>query len=195
MKRDLQTLIQEASDTLPDLPSLDEHLKEVSSELLNSVSTLVSVRSRIETELRQHLDKAQLLVKADMSQIDTLADVEVHVSERITCIDNLKVLPAQAEEYRQALRSLETIVGQTASTDEEYRNRQSWLSCAKSQADVLNDFNWEKAKVAAQKDLAAIRSELMKFRGNYLEGRRASFSQGMQDVWSCLRGGLLFRVQ
>ena len=187
LKRDLQTLIQEASDTLPDLPQLDEYLKEVSSELLNSASTLVRVRSRIETEVRQHLDKAQLLVKAEMDQIDTLAEVETHVSERIACIENLRVLPEYAEEYRQALRSLETIVGQAASTDEEYRNRQSWLSCAKSQADVLNDFKWEKAKLAAQKDLAAIRNELMKFRGQYLEGRRASFSQGMQDVWSCLR--------
>ena len=187
LKRDLQTLMKEASDTLPDLPNLDEHLKGVSSDLLNSASTLVSIRSRIETEVRQHLDKAQLLVKADMGQIDTLAEVETHISERITCIDNLKVLPGQAEEYRQALRSLETIVGQTASTGEEYRNRQSWLSCAKSQADVLNDFKWEKAKLAAQKDLTAIRSELMKFRGYYVESRRASFSQGMQDVWSCLR--------
>ncbi len=187
LKRDLQTLIQEASDTLPDLPHLDEHLKGASSELFDSVSTLVRVRSRIETKVRQHLDKAQPLAKADMGQIDTLATVETHVSECMTCIDNLKVLPEQAEEYRRAFRSLEAIVGQTASTDEEYRNRQSWISCAKSQADVLNDFKWEKAKVAAQKDLATIRSELMKFRGSYLEGRRASFSQGMQEVWSSLR--------
>ena len=186
-KRDLQTLIQEASDTLPDIPHLDEHLKEVSSELLNSALNLVSVRSQIETEVRQHLAKAQLLVKADMSQMGSLAEVETHVSERMTCIDNLKVLPERAEEYRQALKSLETIVGQTASTDEEYRNRQSWLSCGKLQADVLNDFKWEMAKLAAQKDLVAIRNELMKFRGQYLEGRRASFSQGMQDVWSNLR--------
>ena len=28
----------------------------------------------------------------------------------------------------------------------------------------------------------------MRFRGQYLEGRRASFSQGMRDVWSSLRG-------
>ena len=159
----------------------------MSSELSNAASILVSVRSRIETEVRQHLDKAQLLVKADIGQIDTLAEVETHVWECITCIDNLKVLPKHAEEYRLALRSLETIVGQTASTDEEYRNRQSWISCAKSQADVLNDFKWEKAKLAAQKDLVAIRNELIKFRGQYLDRRRASFSEGMQDVWSCLR--------
>ena len=187
LKRDLQTLIQEASDTLPDLPHLDQYLKGVSSELLNAASTLVTVRSRIEMEVRQHLDKAQLLVKAEMGHIDTLAEVETYVSERIACIDKLKGLPEHADEYRQAFRSLETIVGQAASSDEEYQNRQSWLSCAKSQADVLNDFKWERAKLAAQKDLTAIRTELMKFRGQYLEGRRASFSQGMQDVWSCLR--------
>ena len=187
LKRDLQTLIQEANDTLPDLLHLDQHLKEASSELLNAASTLVNVRSHIETEVRQHLNKAQLLVKAEIGQIDTSAEVATYVSERIACIHNLKGLPEHAEKYRQALRSLETIVGQAASSDEEYLNRQSWLSCAKSQADVLNNFKWEKAKVAAQKDLAAIRNELMKFRGQYLEGRRASFSQGMQDVWSCLR--------
>ena len=41
--------------------------------------------------------------------------------------------------------------------------------------------------MTAQKDLENIRRGLMKFRGEYLEGRRVSFSQGMQDVWSCLR--------
>ena len=187
LKRDLQILIQEASNTLPDLPPLGQHLKEVSSELLDAASTLVKVRSRIEADVRQHLDNAQLLVKAKSGQIDTLAEVEAYVSERMACIDNLKGLPEHAEKYRQALRSLETIVGQAASSDEEYRNRQSWLSCAKSQVDILNDFKWERAKSAAQKDLAAVRKELMKFRGQYLEDRRASFSQGMQDVWSCLR--------
>ena len=187
LKRDLQTLIQEASDTLPDLPNLDQYLKEVSSELLNAASTLVNLRSGIETDVRQHLVKAQLLVKAEMGQIDTLAEVETYVSERIACIDHLKCLPEHAEEYRQALSSLETIVEQAASSDEEYRNRQSWLSCAKSQADVLNDFKWERAKLATQKDLANLRNELIKFRGQYLEGQRVLFSKGMQDVWSCLR--------
>ena len=187
LKRDLQTLIQEASDTLPDLPHLDQYLKEVYSELLNAASTLVNVRSRIETEVRQHLDKAQLLVKAEMGQIDTLAEVETYVSERIACIDNFKDLPEHAEEYRQAFKTLETIVGQAASSDEAYRTRQSWLSCAKARAAVLSDFKWERAKVAARKDLVTIRKELMKFRGQYLEDRRVSFSQGMQDVWSCLR--------
>ena len=187
LKRDLQTLILEASNTLPDLPNLDQYLKDVSSELLNAALTLVIVRSGIETEVRQHLDKAQFLVKSEMGQIDTLANLETYVSERIACIDNLKGLPKHAEEYRQAFRALETIVGQAAFSDEEYRNRQSWLSCAKSQADILNDFKWERAKSAAQKDLATIRTELMEFRGQYLEARRASFSQGMQDLWSCLR--------
>ena len=187
MKRDLQTLIQEASDTLPDLPHLDQYLKEVPNELLNAASTLAKVRSRIETDIRQHLDKAQVLVKVEMDHIHILTMVETYASEYTACIDCLKGLPDYAEEYRQALRSLETIVGQAASTDEEYRKRQSWLSCAKAQADMLNDFKWERAKSAAQKDLENIRKELMKFRGEYLEGRRVSFSQGMQDVWSCLR--------
>ena len=187
MKRDLQALIQEASDTLPDLPNLDQYLKELSNELLDAASTLVNVRSRIETEVRQHLEKAQLLVKTEMAHIDTLTEVKIYTSECKACIDNLKGLPEHAEKYRQVQRSLETIIGQAASSDEEYRKRQSWLSCAKSQADVLNDFKWERAKSAAQKDLGDIRKELMKFRGEYLESRRASFSQGMQDVLSSLR--------
>ena len=177
MKRDLQTLIQEASNTLPDLPHLDQYLKEVPNELLNAASTLAKVRSRIETDVRQHLDKAQLLVKLEIGHIDTLTEVETYALGYTGCIDYLKGLPEHAEEYRQALRSLETIVGQAASSDEDYRKRQSWLSCAKAQADILNDFKWERAKSAAQKDLENIRKELMKFRGEYLEGRRASFSK------------------
>ena len=39
MKRDLLILIKEASDTLPDLPNLDQYLKEVSNDLLNAAST------------------------------------------------------------------------------------------------------------------------------------------------------------
>ena len=184
---DLQTLIQEASDTLPDLPNLDQHLNEASSELVAAASALEQVRSHIETGLRQHLHEAQLLVEAEKGQFDTLTEVETYVSERTACIENLKSLPEYAEEYRQAVRSLEAIVGQAASSDEKYRNRQSWLSCAKSQAAILDDFKWERAKKAAQKDLAVIRTELMKFRGQYLEDRRTSFSQGMQAVWSSLR--------
>ena len=187
MKRDLQILIKEASDTLPDLPNLDQYLKEVSNELLNAASTLTKVRSRIDTDIRQHLDKAQVLVKVDMGDIHTLTEVETYASAFTACIDGLKGLPEYAIEYRQALRSLETIVGKVASSDEEYTKRQSWLVCAKAQADILDDFKWERAKSAAQKDLKHIRRELMKFRGEYLEGRRVSFSQGMQDVWSCLR--------
>ena len=187
LRGDLQTLIQEASDTLPDLPHMDQHLKEASSELVTAVSALVQVRSRIETVVRQLLDSAQLLVKAETGQFDTLIAVQTYVSERTACIDSLKSLPEYAEEYRQAVRSLEATVGQAAFSDEQYRNRESWISCAKSQADVLNDFKWERAKKAAQKDLAAIRKELMKFRGQYLEGRRVLFSEGMQKVWSCLR--------
>ena len=187
VKRDLQTLVQEARDTLPDLPHLNQYLKEVSNELLEAALTLVNIRSRIETEIRRHLGKAQLLVKAEMGQSGTLSEVETYASETTACIDYLKDLPQHAEEYREALRVLETIVGQAASSDEEYRKRQSWLSCAKSQPDVLNDFKWERAKLATQKDLENVRNELMKFRGQYLEGRRASFSQGMQGVWSCLR--------
>ena len=115
MKRDLQTLIQEASDTLPDLPDLDQYLKEVSDALRNATSILARVRSRIETDVRQHLDKAQLLVKVEMGHIDTLTEVETYASEYAACIGHLKGLPEQAEEYRQALRSLETIVGQATS--------------------------------------------------------------------------------
>ena len=187
LKGDLRILILHASDTLPDLPYLDQYLDGASSELVNAASTLVEIRNRIETVVRPHLDMAQLLVKSEMGRIDTLAEVEAYVSERIACIEHLRSLPEHAEEYRQALRSLETIVGQTASSDEEYRSRQSWLSCAKSQVDVLDDLKWERAKIASQKDLAAIRNELIRFRGQYLEGQRASFSQGMQEVWSCLR--------
>ena len=187
LKRDLQALIQEASDTLPSLPNLDQYLKDVSSELLNAASTLVKVRSRIETEVRQHLDKAKLLFKSEMVQVDTLTEVESYAAESTACIDNLKGLPEHGEVYRQALRSLETVIGQAASSDEEYRKRQSWLTCFKSQGEILEDFRWEKAKSSSQKDLANIRKELMKFRGNYLEDRRVLFSEGMQEVWSCLR--------
>ena len=187
LKRDLQTLIQEASDTLPDLPNLDQYLNNVSSELLIAASTLVKVRSRIEIEVRQHLEKAQLLVKAEVGQVDTLTEVESYASECTACIDNLTGLPEHAEEYRQALRSLETVIGQAASSDEEYRKRQFWLNCFKSQGDVLDDFKWERAKSSSKNDLANIRKELMNFRGKYLEGRRMLFSKGMQEVWSCLR--------
>ena len=75
----------------------------------------------------------------------------------LRALDGLKGLHEYAIEYRQALRSLETIVGKVASSDEEYAKRQSWLSCTKAQADILDDFRWERAKSAAQKDLEKIR--------------------------------------
>ena len=187
LKDDLQVLIQESRHTLPVLPDLDQYLKDVSSEVLNAASSLVRVRSRIETVMRQHVDKAQLLVDADMGKLDTLEKVTNYASECTACIGNLKDLPKHAEQYRKSLRSLESIVGQAASLDEDYRKRESWLTCYRAQGDILDDFEWEIAKLSSQKELANIRKELMKFRGNYLESRRVMFSEGMQEVWSCLR--------
>ena len=187
LKGDLQILIQEARHTLPELPNLDQYLKDVSSEVLNAASNLVRVRSRIETEVRQHLDEALLLIDADLGELDTLEKVATYGSNCTACIDNLKYLPKYAGQYRQALRSLESVVGQAASLEEEYRKRQSWLTCLRSRGDILDDLKWERAKSSSQKDLATIRKELMNFRGKYLEGRRVMFSEGMQEVWSCLR--------
>ena len=187
MKNELRTFVQEANDTLPDVSNIDQHLEDVSYELVNAAGTLIDVRSRIETDVRQHLDQAQLLINIDTNQINTLAAVKKYASECTKCVDHLKGLPQYAEEYRQAVSALEMVVGQKASSDKEYKKRQSWDSCVKSQTDVLNDFRWEKAKAASQKDLANTRVELMKFRAHYLEGRRAEFSEGMEGVWSCLR--------
>ena len=85
MKRDLLILIKEASDTLPDLPNLDQYLKEVSNDLLNAASTLTKVRSRIDTDIHQHLDKAQVLVKVDMGHIHTFTEVETYASAFTAC--------------------------------------------------------------------------------------------------------------
>jgi len=187
MRNELQSLIQEVNDTLPSIPPLDEHLKGASEELSKAVAVLVDLRSHIELEIREHLDNAQILVKKEPNQINTLEEAKAHAEEGTSCIDGLKGLPKHAGEYRQALRPLETIVGQTVSSGEDYRMRQSWLSCVKSSADVLDDFRWELAKRVSQNDLVNIRKELMEFRGQYLEGQRASFSEGMQQVWSSLR--------
>ena len=187
MKAKLQVLIKEASETLPDVPTIDQPSNEASNELLDAATTLMDVRSRIDTEVRQHLNKARLLLKADTSHFNSLSAVNTYASGFTKCIGGLKNLPQHAETYRRALRLLETLVGQKASSDEGYRKRQSWLWCVRSQTDILDDFKWEKAKIASQRDLANARSELMKFRGQYLESRRAEFNGGMQGVWSSLR--------
>ena len=187
MKAKLQVLIKEAGETLPTVPAIDQHTKMAANEVLNAAATSIDVRLRIETEVRQYLDKAQLLLDTDTSHLNSLSAVKTYASLFTKCIDGLKTLPQHAETYRQALRLLETIIGQKASSDEGYKKRQSWLSCVRSRADILDDFKWEKAKTASQKDLANARRELMKFRDQYLEGRRAEFSEGMQDVWSSLR--------
>ena len=187
LKRDLRTLIQEARDTLPEIPDLDDDLKEVTVELSDAASNLVRVRSRIETQVRPYLDDAQRLVDAETDRIASLTEIITFATECTACIDQLRGLRGHAEKYRQALNSLETIVGQAASSDEEYTKRQAWLTCVKSQAEILVDFKWERAKLSSQKDLADIRKELMKFRRKYLEDKRAMFNEGMQDVLSCLR--------
>lgn len=186
-KGDLLTLIQEFRQTLPDLPKLDQHLKDVPSEVLNAATTLSRVRSRIETEVRQHLDKAKLLVDSDVGKLDTLAKVTTYASECTACIDDLKDIPRYAEKYRKALSLLESVVGQAASSDKDYRKRESWLACHRSLEEIFDDFEWERAKSLSQKDLASIRRELMNFRAKYLESRRVTFSEGMQELWSCLR--------
>ena len=188
LKNDLLFLIQEATNTLPDLPDLDQYLKDAASELSDAVSKLVKVRSHIETDVRQTLDKAQFLATAETDHFETLTDVTTYASECTACIDILKGIPGHAVKYGRALRTLETIIGQAASSDKEYKKRESWLACVKSQEDILDDFKWEEAKLSSQKDLADVRTELMKFRGKYLDGKRDMFTEGIQEVWSCLRG-------
>ena len=87
MKRELQTLIQEANGTLPNLPRLDEHLKKVSEELSKAAAALVDVRSRIETEIREHLNKAQLLIKREPNQINTLEEAKAYADECTRCVE------------------------------------------------------------------------------------------------------------
>lgn len=188
LKRDLSTLISEADNTLPKIPDLDPYLKKTSGALLEAASKLVDVRSEIDADVRQDLSDAQNLIDAEPGDSLTLGELETYVSDCTTCIDNLKHLPSLANKYREALRSLEVVVGQAASSEEEYRKRQTWLDCAKSQSEILDDFSWEMAKVRSQNDLKKVRSELMQFRENYLEGRRTLFSDGLQDVWYSLRG-------
>ncbi len=188
LKHDLSTLVQEASNTLPDLPDLSDYLNNEPSELSDAVSKLIAVRSQIETDVRQTLDKSQSLTTTETDRFATLADVTDFATDCTTCIDKLKSLPRHAERYGRALAALENAIGRVAASDEEYKKRESWLACAKSQEAILDDFVWEEAKLSSQKDLENVRTELINFRGKYLDGMRGMFSDGMQEVWSSLRG-------
>ena len=60
---------------------------------------------------------------------------------------------------------------------------------------IALDIKWEDAKFRAQNDLKSIRNQLIECRRQFLELQRSSFNDGIQDLWSSLRGDLYSRFR
>ena len=92
-----------------------------------------------------------------------------------------------ARSYRDAFVAVEVAVGKEASTDANYRLREHLIGCIDDAASICEDLLWEHAKGLAQKELGQIRTSLMTYRQQFLESRRLSFNDGIEEVWSALR--------
>ena len=96
-------------------------------------------------------------------------------------------MPTAARSYRDAFLAVQVAVDAEASTDASYRLRERLLECIGNPSSTCEDLLWERAKRLAQKDLQLIRESLLTFRQQFLESRRMSFNDGIEEVWSALR--------
>lgn len=101
--------------------------------------------------------------------------------------EGMEKFPALARGYFSSFTALDSAVGTQAKEDPDYAKRALWIQAASSVDQIAGDLAWERAKLAAQKELSIVRDALISARTRLLESRRSAFSDGMTEVWRTLR--------
>ncbi len=101
--------------------------------------------------------------------------------------NQLPKIESHARKYEQAFAEFEEVLSQMASMDQDYADRQTWLSVVNSSSILVDDLIWDGAIRVTQRELESIRSSLIEFRQRFLERRRTDFGHGMTEIWSLLR--------
>lgn len=183
-------VIVEHDELLPELPpeaDWEEALSESGDELLKAAQELRKIRKEDDKKLEKAIKFAKQLLSDEPPFPSSSDECEELIKQCEEIINELAYVPAAAQRYFDAFRKIESAVGVEISVDPEYRLRESWLNCFDNITAIIGDFQWERAKRHAQRDLEDIREALINYRQQFLESSRISFNQGIQSVWHALR--------
>ena len=185
----IRKAIEEYDELLPSPPSETDWemaLKDAGDDLQGVAAELRTVIST-QTELNLNMSRARTLVGAAVSHPTNVEECESFITQCLAAIDGFASVPTAARSYRDAFSAVEVAVAAEASTDASYRLRERIMECNDNARSTCADLLWERARGLAQKDLQQIRESLMTYRQQFLEARRTSFNDGIEEVWSALR--------
>ena len=185
----IRKAIEEYDELLPSPPSETDWemaLKDVGDDLQDAVAKLRSVIST-QAGLNLNVSKAKTLAGAAVCHPTNVEQCESFIAQCLSTIDGFASVPTAARNYRNAFSAVEVAVGAEASTDASYRLMKHIIECIDNAKFTCEDLLWDRAKCLAQKDLQEIREGLMIHRQQFLRGRRMSFNDGIEEVWSALR--------
>ena len=188
----IKKAIEEYDDFLPPPPSKpdwEDALKDAGNDIQSVASELRRVIGA-QPELTMNVSKGRTLVSAGVSHPTDAEQCESFITQCLATINGFASAPTAAKSYRDAFLAVEVAVDAEASTDANYRLRKRLSECIANARSICEDLLWQRAKRLAQKDLLQIRESFIAFRQKFLESRRTSFNDGIEEVWSDLRKDL-----
>ena len=185
----VRELLWDYEETLPQPPSdadWEAALANASERIRTAAQHLRTANGQ-RTDMEKQVSIGKTLLSDDISIPTTTEKRDLFVESCTYICEVLTGLPSIAKSYRDCFIALESAVGSEASTDPNYRLRQSLIECIENVDALAVDLRWERAKGRAQKDLQKIRDALITYRQEFLESRRGLFNVGIESVWADLR--------
>ena len=193
-KGDFERAARECHRIVEDLRSLRRNLVPLNLpeagvqdivEIANSDSYGALLAAHVDAEQQlQTLDSKASLALAELEKCNPDLDISEIVRSAFSLAPTLQLC---AEAYARKYEKFREYLNELATSDEEYRARDSWLNISQNRDDLILDFQWETAKNQSRKELEVCRDLLIVARLKYLELRRNAFSDGITDIWSKLR--------
>lgn len=189
LKSLISGLIASKNGLIPNLPTTESWEMAIKDKSANISLAAMSCRDVL-MACRDQTSEFDIITTNILTLIkqNSVSDsIESLKSEIIKLQTALPIVIDKAQEYSDSFHALETVIGKQSREDPLYNMRQIWLSICQKRDDLLADFEWEKAKKNAQKELENLRDTLVVLREKLIEARRIAFSDGMTNIWTKLR--------
>ena len=193
-KERFESAITECRQKIEDLISLRENLvpPEIPQPSITDIGEVASsdsfralVAAHVDAKQQlQTFDSKALMALAELEKCDPDLDICEYVRGAFSLVPTLQLC---AEVYAREYERFREHLNELASSDEEYKARDSWLNISHIRDELFLDFRWETAKNKSRAELEVCRKLLIVARQKYLESRRKAFNDGITDIWSTLR--------
>ena len=193
-KDDFEEAIKGGCKTIEDLQSLrrnlvpsnlPEHSVQDIGEIANSDSFKALLAAHTDAKQKlQTFDDSMSVALAELKKVDPELSVHEILRDAFSLVPTLQRC---AEAYARNYGTFQGYLNQLATHNQDYKARDSWLKIARNRDELILDFQWKAAKDRSREELVVCRNLLIDARLKYLEPRRKSFSDGIDNIWSKLR--------